>query len=137
MIYPATEIHPGTEIAQITETLNIGESVELIVAGETLDGDFRSKTVRLPFDDTALTAAERIQSMGLTLKQVNNRMIVDMIEFGSPAEASGIDFDWEIRSVVVDSDRPMKEWVFLPALLLVIALAWNQKRRIRTQEIRA
>lgn len=137
MIYPATEIHPGTEIAQITEALNVGESIELIVAGETLDGDFRSKTVLLPFNDKAVSAEERIQSMGLTLKQVNNRMIVDMIEFGSPAEASGIDFDWEIRSVVVDSDRPMKEWVFLPALLLVIALAWNQKRRIRTQKIRA
>ncbi|NCO46722.1 MAG: DUF3394 domain-containing protein, partial [Vibrio sp.] len=33
--------------------------------------------------------------------------------------------------------RPMKEWVFLPALLLVLTLAWNQKRRMRTQEIRA
>ncbi|HAS2547805.1 TPA: DUF3394 domain-containing protein, partial [Vibrio cholerae] len=33
--------------------------------------------------------------------------------------------------VVVDSDRPMKEWVFLPAILLTLLLAWNQKRRIK------
>ncbi len=69
--------------------------------------------------------------MGLTLLNDKNRMLVEMVEFGSPAEAAGIDFDWEIRSVVVDSDRPMKEWVFLPAILLTLLLAWNQKRRIK------
>ncbi|MCR9421989.1 TRAP transporter permease [Vibrio sp. RM-69-4] len=137
MIYPASELHPGTEIAQIVENLDVGQSIELIVAGETIEGDYLSKTVLLPFDDQASTAEQRIQSMGLTLKETSNRMLVDMIEFGSPAEAAGIDFDWEIRSVVLESQRPMKEWVFLPALLLVLTLAWNQKRRMRTQEIRA
>lgn len=57
-----------------------------------------------------------------------------MVEFGSPAEAAGIDFDWEIRSVVVDSDRPMKEWVFVPALLILFGLGMNQKRRIRKEQ---
>ncbi|MDG4871014.1 DUF3394 domain-containing protein, partial [Guyparkeria sp. 1SP6A2] len=75
-------------------------------------------TVQLPFDDRALTAEERIRSMGLTVNKINNRMLIDAVEFRSPAEAAGIDFDWEVRTVVVDSDRPMKEWVFVPALLL-------------------
>ncbi|CSI79311.1 TRAP-type transport system%2C fused permease [Vibrio cholerae] len=87
--------------------------------------------MQLPFEDRAVSAQERIASMGLTLLNDKNRMLVEMVEFGSPAEAAGIDFDWEIRSVVVDSDRPMKEWVFLPAILLTLLLAWNQKRRIK------
>ncbi|MEF1288439.1 TRAP transporter permease [Vibrio sp. M260118] len=136
-IYPAKVLYPGTEIAQITEGLNIGEEIELLVAGENLEGDYISKTVRLPFEDSATTAEDRIASMGLMLNSANGRMLVDMVEFGSPAESAGVDFDWEIRSVVVDSDRPMKEWVFVPALLLLIGLGMNQKRRARKEQMSA
>ena len=31
--------------------------------------------------------------MGLVLKQVDDKVFIDMVEFGSPAEAAGIDFD--------------------------------------------
>lgn len=136
-IYPAKVLYPGTEIVQITEQLNVGENIELIVSGENLEGDFISKTVRLPFEDNAATAEERISSMGLMLTNSDDRMVVDMVEFGSPAEAAGIDFDWEISSVVVNADRPMKEWVFLPALLILIGLALNQKRRARKEQLSA
>ncbi|MER2497619.1 TRAP transporter permease [Vibrio neptunius] len=136
-IYPAKVLHPGTEIAQITEQLPVGQEIELLVAGENLEGDFISKTVRLPFEDSAKSAEDRISSMGLMLNSSNGRMLVDMVEFGSPAEAAGVDFDWEIRSVVVDADRPMKEWVFVPALLLLIGLGMNQRRRARKDELSA
>ncbi|UPQ88316.1 TRAP transporter permease [Vibrio sinaloensis] len=136
-IYPAKVEHPGTAIAQIAENMNVGEQIELLVAGENLEGTYISKTVRLPFDDEAETAQDRISSMGLMLNEDDGRMIVDMVEFGSPAESAGIDFDWEIRAVVVDADRPMKEWVFLPALLLLIGLGLNQKRRARKEQLSA
>ncbi|MEZ8194877.1 TRAP transporter permease [Vibrio cortegadensis] len=137
MVYPAKVLSPGVEIAQITEKLNVGQSLELRVAGENLEGDYSEKTVRLPFDDYAVSAEERISSMGLMLNQVNGKMIVDMVEFGSPAESSGIDFDWEIKSIIQDADRPMKEWVFVPALLLLIGLGLNQRRRARKDELSA
>ena len=136
-VYPAKVLHPGTEIVQITENLKVGEEIELLVAGENLEGDYISKTVRLPFEERATTAEERISSMGLMLNDANGRMLVDMVEFGSPAEAAGVDFDWEIRSVVVDADRPMKEWVFVPALILLIGLAMNQRRRARKEQLSA
>ncbi|MDC5808976.1 TRAP transporter permease [Vibrio europaeus] len=136
-IYPAKVLYPGTEIAQITEGLKVGEEIELLVAGENLEGDYISKTVRLPFEDKATTAEDRISSMGLMLNNANGRMLVDMVEFGSPAESAGVDFDWEIRSVVVEADRPMKEWVFVPALLILIGLGLNQKRRARKEQMSA
>ncbi|WP_194438424.1 TRAP transporter permease [Vibrio fluminensis] len=137
MIYPAKVYSPGTEIAQIAEQLDVGQTLELRVAGETLAGDMVEKTVRLPFEDDAASAEERISSMGLMLTENEGKMIVDMVEFGSPAEASGIDFDWQIKYVVQDADRPMKEWVFLPCLLIVIALGANQKRRARKESLSA
>ncbi|PJC85811.1 C4-dicarboxylate ABC transporter [Vibrio sp. HA2012] len=137
MIYPAQELRPGVEIAHIAEKLDVGQSLELRVAGENLEGEHIEKTVRLPFDDQAETAQARIDSTGLMLNDVDGRMIVDMVEFGSPAETSGIDFDWEIKWVVVEADRPMKEWVFVPALLLLIVLGFNQKRRARKENMSA
>lgn len=53
MVYPAQEIRPGTELNQVVETLPVGEAVRLEVAGETLDGRYVEKTVKLPFEDKA------------------------------------------------------------------------------------
>ncbi len=136
MAYPAKELHSGIEIAQVTQTLNVGESLELRVAGDTLEGKYIEKTVRLPFDDEAETAEDRIASMGLMLKESEGKMIVDMVEFDSPAESAGIDFDWEIKSIAVQADRPMKEWVFVPAFLMLLGLGLNQRRRARKNEMK-
>ncbi|MCE7578985.1 TRAP transporter permease [Aliivibrio fischeri] len=136
-LYPAKDYHQGIEIAQIAEGLNIGQSLELQVSGENLEGDIINKTVRLPFDERAITGEERVSSMGLMLSEVDSKMIVDMVEFGSPAEASGIDFDWEIKQVVLDADRPLKEWVFVPTLLLLLALGLNQRRRAKKDNLAA
>ncbi|GEK14341.1 TRAP transporter permease [Aliivibrio fischeri] len=136
-LYPAKDYHQGIEIAQIAEGLNIGQSLELQVSGENLEGDIINKTVRLPFDERAITGEERVSSMGLMLSEIDNKMIVDMVEFGSPAEASGIDFDWEIKQVVLDADRPLKEWVFVPTLLLLLALGLNQRRRAKKDNLAA
>lgn len=136
-LYPAKIYHQGIEIAQIAEGLNVGQSLELQVSGENLEGNTINKTVRLPFSDDAITGEERISSMGLMLSNIDNKMIVDMVEFGSPAEASGIDFDWEIQQVVLNADRPLKEWVFIPTLLLLVVLGFNQRRRAQKENIAA
>ena len=104
---------------------------------EELEGDYVEKTVRLPFEDKAATAEERISSMGLMLTENDGKMIVDMVEFGSPAESAGVDFDWEIKWIVQDADRPMKEWVFVPCLMILLVLALNQKRRARKEQLSA
>ncbi|MBG0760181.1 C4-dicarboxylate ABC transporter [Vibrio cidicii] len=137
MLYPAKVLSPGVEVTQITAALNIGQSLELRVAGENLTGEHVEKTVQLPFADDAITAEERLSSMGLSLIEKEGKMLVDMVEFGSPAEASGIDFDWEIQSVMQDADRPMKEWVFAPCLLILLLMASNQKRRARKEQMSA
>ena len=85
----------------------------------------------------ALTAEQKIVWSRDVWQDARDKMIIDMVEFGSPAEASGLDFDWEIKSIVQDADRPMKEWVFVPALLLLLAMAMNQKRRARRENLSA
>ncbi|OLQ77437.1 C4-dicarboxylate ABC transporter [Photobacterium proteolyticum] len=131
MVYPAKHEMPGVLIVDAADKLAIGQPIELQVSGENLEGKMVSKHVLLPFDEDAVSADERIASTGLMLRQEGEKMLVDLVEFGSPAEAAGIDFDWEITQVSLPAVRPMKEWVFVPTLILLGALGWNQRRRAK------
>lgn len=131
MVYPPKHDMPGTLIVDAADKLAIGQPLEIQVSGENLEGKQVSKHVLLPFDEDAETPAERIASTGLMLRQEDDKMLVDLVEFGSPAEAAGIDFDWEITEVSLPAVRPMKEWVFVPTLILLAALGWNQRRRAK------
>ncbi|MGR2768514.1 TRAP transporter permease [Photobacterium ganghwense] len=131
MVYPPKHEMPGVLIADAADKLAIGETLELQVSGETLDGKQVSKHVMLPFAEGAITPEDRIASTGLMLRQDGDKMLVDTVEFGSPAEQAGIDFDWEITAVSLPAVRPMKEWVFIPTLALLALLGWNQRRRAK------
>ncbi|EAS43589.1 DUF3394 domain-containing protein [Photobacterium profundum] len=133
MVYDAKHEMPGTLIVDAADKLAVGQPLELQVSGENLEGKFITKHVLLPFDEDAIDPNDRIASTGLMLRQDGEKMIVDMIEFGSSAEAAGIDFDWEITKVSLPAVRPMKEWVFVPTLLLLGALGWNQRRRAKAE----
>ena len=56
-------------------------------------------------------------------------MFIDMIGFASPAERAGLDFDFEITAVLQENERPPKELMWLPALVLLGLIAWLQRRR--------
>jgi len=56
-------------------------------------------------------------------------VLVDNIVFGSPASKAGLDLDWEIHSLQIKNDRPAKQWVFIPALLVFALIVILQRRR--------
>jgi Domain of unknown function (DUF3394). len=101
------------------------------VEGENFFGEQVSKHVVLPVDHSLESGKARINDTGLMLREEDDKLLVDMIQFGSDADKAGIDFDWQIKTVTIDNVRPWKEWVFVPTLLLLALLGWNQRRRIR------
>lgn len=134
-IYPATQTVPASQIEQILEDMPNGQALKLEVSGINIEGDQVTKVVNLPFDEKATGAAQRLTSMGLDLDITPEKVVVNQVEFASSAEAAGIEFDWQIDNIIVDNTRPMKEWLFVPNLLLVLLMAWNQKRRARREPV--
>ncbi|STO56120.1 TRAP transporter permease [Grimontia hollisae] len=130
-MYPPTNDYPGSAIMEVAEKLPVGQTLNIQVRGETIDGDTVTKHVRLPVDSQETEGLARVMSTGLELRNEDGVQWVDMVKWGSPAAEAGIDFDWEVVQVSTPADRPAKEWVFLPTLLLLAALAWNQRRRIQ------
>lgn len=135
MVYPPIEEVSPQRIESVLEELPVGQSLRLRVEGETLDGDLQTKIVQLPFAEDATSGAERLASIGLELIHQDEATIVDMVSFDSPAEKSGIDFDWKILTVEKPVERPAKELLFIPALLLLLGIALSQRRRIKETAI--
>ncbi len=128
MVYPALESAPAKGIYKIVEAVPPGGHIRIRVTGENLDGDAVDKTVMLQIDAGADSAA-RLAAAGLELRQEDGKMIVDNVVFGSAAERQKIDFDWQIASVERKADRPPRQLMYLPALLLFGAVFVLQRRR--------
>ncbi len=128
MVYPALESAPAKGIYKIVEAVPPGGHIRIRVTGENLDGDAVDKTVMLQIDAGADGAA-RLAGAGLELRQEEGKMIVDNVVFGSSAERQKIDFDWQIASVERKADRPPRQLMYLPALLLFGAVFVLQRRR--------
>jgi VanZ family protein len=54
---------------------------------------------------------------------------IEQVEFGSKAADAGLYFDWTIQYAFIRSERLTKEWLFIPALLLIGFVFYLQRRR--------
>ena len=128
MAFPSNQVVPPTQIIEMVEQLPPNSDLRLFVEGESLDGDLVSKMVVLPMGKTASGKA-RLEQAGLELRTEKQRVFVEMVVFDSFAQKAGIDFDWEILSLQVPTARPPKQWMFVPALLLLGGIVWRQRSR--------
>ncbi len=131
--YPEFIDEAPAEVAQYAGEVPAGEDILLRFSGEDMDGNELNKTLSLPLGDSGDGSA-RLEQAGLFLEEDGGRVIVERIAFGSDAEESGIDFDWELQAVQVRNDRPPKELMYIPNVLLLGLVAWGQLRRRRAEE---
>ena len=132
-IYPPLESKPASEIYDIAEMMPVDSQIRIHVVGEDLEGRVIDKTVMLPLR-AAGSGEDRIFEAGLELIVDDGKTIVDNVVFGSAAEKQRIDFDFEIVSVEVKTDRPLKQWFYLPALFLLGLIIMLQRRRREVTE---
>ena len=131
--FPPLAEKSATELIQVLEGIDPGTQLRLKIKGEKLNGDEFEKVVMLPVGDEA-TGKERLSSMGIETRDEEGKVIVDMVAFASPAEKAQIDFDQEIVSIQMETDRPPKQIMFFPALVFLVLIWKLQKGRIRKDE---
>jgi hypothetical protein len=129
-IYPPLIEKPPTELVQILDDLEPGSQLRLEVKGEKMSGEEYTMIVMLPVGNEP-TGAERLSAIGIETIEEDGKVIVDMVGFSSPAEKAKIDFDQEILGIQMPTERPNKEYMFLPALLLLVLIWFIQRGRAR------
>ena len=126
MVFPPLQDKPASELTQVAEQAAPDSQLRVTLAGEKLDGTPYQKTVMLPMG-SAGSGADRLTEAGMELREEDGKFLVDNVGFGSAAEKAGVDFDQEVLSIQIPTDRPPKQLVFLPALAL-LALVWIMQR---------
>jgi TRAP transporter 4TM/12TM fusion protein len=135
MVYPPLHQRAPTEIYKVVDELPQGDVLRLRVEGENIDGDFVSKAVILPLGEGE-NAREKVEASGVILRQDGAQMIFDQVIFGSEAAKLGIDYDWRIAEITVAHPRPPKQWMFIPALLLLGFIYRGQRKKLTALEAR-
>ena len=131
MAYPPYQDVPATQLMQRVEEAPAGTSKRVWIEGTNIDGKDVRKGVLLPLGNAG-PARERLDKIGLTVVPLGNEMQIAQVKFGSRAEKLGIEQGFKIASIEVPADRPAKEWMFVPALaLLVLIVALQRLRRPR------
>lgn len=136
-LYPATiETPPGQLLAEVARAPNDGR-LTLVVVGQNLEGEDVRKTVSLPLGAPTADPQERLRGAGIRVSGGSAPTITN-VGFGSAAKRIGLEAGYRITAIVVPAPgRPSNWWIYVPALALVGAVWWNQRRRSAGAETRA
>ncbi|MDP8099168.1 TRAP transporter permease [Pasteurella atlantica] len=126
-ISPSTKTIEATQFVQQLENASAGEKITLQIAGVNPYGKPIEFFSELDIPD--VNGQTRLKALGLELLEQENKVIVDMVDVGSPAEKAGLSWDQVILSVKLPQASLPKELMFIPALLLALFVGWNQRRR--------
>ena len=132
MLYPPFEEVPPTELTRLVEEAPRNGNLRVWIEGLTLEGQEISKGVLLPLGEPAANARERLGKMGLTVMALGEDVQVAAVRFGSQAEKLGLEQGFTITTIELSSgERPTKEWMFIPAFILLGLVWFMQKARAR------
>ena len=129
MVYSPLEKVEASKIYEVIEAMPVNSLVRVHVIGETLEGDAVDKVVMLPVGAAGGGRERLATAAGLELREEDGKLLVDKRVFGGAAERQKIDFDWEVADIQRKSDRPAKQWFFLPAVGLLGLIVVLQRRR--------
>jgi TRAP transporter 4TM/12TM fusion protein len=105
------------------------DRVVMVIKGQTIEGDDKVKTVALTLGDGS-DGRKRLADAGLTLVALGGQVQIAQAKFGSRAAKSGFEQGWEVQTLKVPTERANPHWFYLPALLLIGLVWWNQGRRL-------
>lgn len=138
-ISPTSRYIEPAQFAQEIAEVPAGQMLTLKVSGLNPYGkpiEFYSQ-LTVPQGETG---EEKISALGLTLLDTGEKIeidgeqkpkiLIDNVEIDSPAAKVGLNWDQTLLEVAVPKIGLPKELMFIPALLAIFGIAWNQRRRI-------
>ena len=130
------ELRPGVELVDLATAGAADAELRLTISGPDFnDPDTETSTdVTVPLGAAGAGAA-RLDRVGLLLVMEDGKAGLEEPLLGSPFEHLGRTFDFyadapvEVASVALPRARWPKEAFYLPALLVIVLVAFNQRRR--------
>jgi hypothetical protein len=134
MMHPPFQELKGESMMQYIAAAPANTGKRVWVEGMNMDAKDIRKGVLIPLGAEG-DAKKRLASAGLTVMPDGDTLQVIGVKFGSTAEKMGIEQSFKITSVEVPSERPAKEWFYIPALALLALVVWMQRRRATAAKV--
>ncbi len=128
LVEPPFELAPAASIIERVAAAPADARMRVRIAGTTLEGKDTKKTVLLPLGDAG-TGAQRMARAGLRVMVLPTGTQVMSVGLNSAADKAGFEQGFMITGVEAERSRPAKEWLFVPALIVLGLVAWLQRRR--------
>ncbi|WP_439570291.1 TRAP transporter permease [Roseovarius mucosus] len=129
---PQYAVIDPARIVEIAEAAESSAYLRMVAEGESFSGAQTRRIAVLPLGSNGASGEDRLwQSAGLAVLVEGRDVLIDNVNFNSPAQRGGLDFDWRIVELQVENDRFAKEWLYIPFLLTLGAIAVIQLRRRR------
>jgi TRAP transporter 4TM/12TM fusion protein len=132
--FPPLSSESPTHIETILAESKPGSLLRIMIKGERMNGDEYTKTVMLPVGDQESGKA-RLSGIGIETREEDGKVLIDYVAFGSAAKKVGMDFDQEILTIQMPTDRPPKQLLFIPAYALFVFVYLVQIRRKKKEDI--
>jgi len=129
-ITPPTREAPAVQVFELAKSADSDATLAMLIKGTTLEGDEVVKTVALQLGEAGADGRKRLADAGLQLVPLGDTVQVGSVKFGSRAKRGGFEPGWDVAAVQVPTGAPSPHWFYLPALLLVGLVWWNQGRRL-------
>lgn len=123
---------PLSEFTSIVESKPANANLRIWIEGMSLEGRDISKGVLLPLGDTADSARDRLNAIGLNVMVLGDQVQIMSVRFGSRAARLGLEQGFQITGLELPAeDRPTKEWIYIPALALLALVWFMQNARVK------
>jgi TRAP transporter 4TM/12TM fusion protein len=119
---------PASAVFDVAGSLGKNDRLVMQIHGTNIEGDEVRKTVAVQLGEVG-EGRKRLQDAGLSIVALGEQVQIGNVRFGSRARKSGFEPGWEVAAVMVPTDRPSAYWIYVPGLLLVGLVWWEQGKR--------
>ncbi len=120
----------ASAITEVAAKMKPGDELRLRISGVNEVGAPREFTALLPITEGD-SGEDRLKAAGLAIVAKEDKIVIDNVDYNSPAQKAGLDWDQVILKVRAPADQPFKELMYIPAFLLLGLIYFLQRRRRR------
>jgi hypothetical protein len=125
---PRYDVAPPQELIRLAADAPPGSGLRVRIEGTTIEGKEVKKTVLLPLGEPG-SGLQRIGKAGMSAMVMPGGVQVMAIKLNSPADKAGFEQGFNVTGIETERPRPSKEWLFIPALLVLGVIMLLQRRR--------
>jgi len=132
-LYEPYASRPAKQIYDVARDTPADYPMIFVIKGTNVEGDDVRKTVSVTLGKSP-DGRMRLSEAGLTFSMLGDEVRIGTVKFGSRARRAGFEQGWVVEELKVDSGAPSAHWMYIPGVVIILLVAFLQRRRHNLHE---